>query len=70
MNVILILLWVAAAGALILLPAIFVALDKAGINPATSNNFLEKRTMNRKNTFVNQDSILEAVMVEDSGEAW
>ena len=70
LNVILILLWVAAAGALILLPAIFVALDKAGINPATSNNFLEKRTMNRKNTVVNQDSILEAVTVEDSGEAW
>ena len=31
LTVILILLWVAAAGALVLLPAIFVALEKAGV---------------------------------------
>lgn len=68
LNVILILLWVAAAGALILLPAIFVSLHNAGINPAVSNNFMERR-INRKKP-KKSESILEAVVVDDSGDAW
>ena len=68
LNVILILLWVAAAGALILLPAIFVSLHNAGVNPAVSNNFMERRITRKKP--IPSESILEAVVVDDSGDAW
>ena len=70
LTVILILLWVAAAGALVLLPAIFVAMEKAGMatvggRPSMAN----KLGLGRKSPPV-EDVVYDAVIIERSGDAW
>ena len=70
LTVILILLWVAAAGALILLPAIFVAMEKAGYHPVASGNTLARRVGLGNKIDRSQDVVYDAVVVHDSMEAW
>ena len=68
-TVILILLWVAAASALILLPAIFVTLEKMGIGAVSGSN-----SMAKKLGLVRQvnatDDIMDAALVDDVVDAW
>ena len=68
-TVILILLWVAAASALILLPAIFVTLEKMGIGAVSGSN-----SMAKKLGLVRQvnatDDVMDAALVDDVVDAW
>ena len=70
-TVILILLWVAAASALLLLPAIFVTLEKLGIGVVGGPSAMSKRLGLGKMKADDPD-VLEAVLVVDSKnkEAW
>ena len=68
-TVILILLWVAAASALILLPAIFVTLEKMGISSGDSSNLMARKLgliMNKKTDI----DVLDAAIVEDVKDVW
>ena len=68
-TVILILLWVAAASALILLPAIFVTLEKMGIGSGDSSNLMARKLgliMNKKSDI----DVLDAAIVEDVKDVW
>ena len=68
-TVILILLWVAAASALILLPAIFVTLEKMGIGAVSgSNNMAKKLGLIRTHQFT--DDVMEAALLDDIADAW
>jgi len=70
LTVILILLWVAAAGALVLLPAIFVALEKVGVTTVGGHSGLaNKLGLGRKHVQA-EDIVYDAVVVERSGDAW
>ena len=68
-TVILILLWVAAASALILLPAIFVTLEKMGIGAGSESNAMARKLgliMDKKADI----DVLDAVIIEDVKDAW
>ncbi|MBQ58943.1 MAG: hypothetical protein CMA66_00140 [Euryarchaeota archaeon] len=68
-TVILILLWVAAASALILLPAIFVTLDKMGIGAGSSSTGMARKLglISGKKSDVD---VLDAAISDDIKEAW
>ena len=70
-TVILILLWVAAASALLLLPAIFVTLEKLGIGVVGGPSGMSKR-LGLGRMKADDPDVLEAVLVVDSKnkEAW
>ena len=70
-TVILILLWVAAASALLLLPAIFVTLEKFGIGVVGGPSGMSKR-LGLGRMKADDPDVLEAVLVVDSKnkEAW
>ena len=68
-TVILILLWVAAASALILLPAIFVTLEKMGIGAVSGGNAMAKKLgLMRSGHAV--DDVVEAALLDDVVDAW
>ena len=66
---ILILLWVAAASALILLPAIFVTLEKMGIGAVSGGNNMAKK-LGLIRTSAYSEDVMEAALVEDVVDAW
>ncbi len=68
-TVILILLWVAAASALILLPAIFVTLEKAGLGAVGGRTTMAKRLGLGGNKSVELD-VLDAALVDDISDVW
>ena len=68
-TVILILLWVAAASALILLPAIFITLEKMGIGAVSGGNNMAKKLGLIRTAAVNED-VMEAALVDDVVDAW
>ena len=68
-TVILILLWVAAASALVLLPAIFVTLEKMGIGAVSGGNNMAKK-LGLIRTSQTSDDVMEAALVDDIVDAW
>lgn len=68
-TVILILLWVAAASALILLPAIFITLEKMGIGAVSGGNNMAKK-LGLIRTNVDTEDVMEAALVDDVVDAW
>ena len=68
-TVILILLWVAAASALVLLPAIFVTLEKMGIGAVSGGNNMAKK-LGLIRTSKTSDDVMEAALVDDIVDAW
>ncbi|MBT59950.1 MAG: hypothetical protein CMA63_00165 [Euryarchaeota archaeon] len=68
-TVILILLWVAAASALILLPAIFVTLEKAGLGAVSGRNAMAKRLGLGKPKSIDID-VLDAALMDEVVDAW
>tara|TARA_B110000467_G_scaffold157800_1_gene173028 strand:+ start:743 stop:3910 length:3168 start_codon:yes stop_codon:yes gene_type:complete len=68
-TVILILLWVAAASALILLPAIFVTLEKAGLGAVDGRSGMVKRLGLGKKKQLDVD-VLDAALLDDVIDAW
>ena len=68
-TVILILLWVAAASALILLPAIFVTLEKAGLGAVGGRSSMAKRLGLGGTKPVDID-VLDAALADDVIDAW
>ncbi|MEL0265921.1 MAG: MMPL family transporter [Candidatus Poseidoniales archaeon] len=68
-TVILILLWVAAASALVLLPAIFVTLEKMGIGAVSGGNNMAKK-LGLIRTAQASDDVMEAALVDDIVDAW
>ncbi len=68
-TVILILLWVAAASALILLPAIFVTLEKSGIGAVGGRNSMSKRLGLGKQKALDID-VLDAALSDEVHDAW
>ena len=68
-TVILILLWVAAASALILLPAIFITLEKMGIGAVSGGNNMAKK-LGLIRTPTTTEDVMEAALVDDVVDAW
>jgi|TARA_B110000914_G_scaffold187855_1_gene172532 predicted RND superfamily exporter protein len=68
-TVILILLWVAAASALILLPAIFVTLEKAGLGAVSGRSGMVKRLGLGQKKQLDID-VLDAALLDDVVDAW
>ena len=68
-TVILILLWVAAASALILLPAIFVTLEKAGLGAVGGRTTMAKRLGLGGKKAMELD-VLDAALVDDISDVW
>lgn len=68
-TVILILLWVAAASALILLPAIFVTLEKMGIGAVSGSNSMAKK-LGLVRQINATDDVMDAALVDDVVDAW
>ena len=68
-TVILILLWVAAASALILLPAIFVTLEKMGIGAVRDSNMMARKLGLIMDKRADID-VLDAVIDDDIEDAW
>jgi predicted RND superfamily exporter protein len=68
-TVILILLWVAAASALVLLPAIFITLEKMGIGAVSGGNNMAKK-LGLIRTAQASDDVMEAALVDDIVDAW
>ena len=68
-TVILILLWVAATSALILLPAIFVTLEKAGLGAVSGRSAMVKRLGLGQKKRLDVD-VLDAALVDDVIDAW
>ena len=68
-TVILILLWVAAASALVLLPAIFVTLEKMGIGSVQGGSGMARKLglITPKNKEID---VLDAAIVSDVKDAW
>ena len=67
---VLILLWVAAAGALVLLPAIFIALEKARVTTVGGHSGLANKLGLSRKYVQAEDIVYDAVVVERSGDAW
>ncbi|DAC21960.1 MAG TPA: hypothetical protein D7H91_03340 [Candidatus Poseidoniales archaeon] len=68
-TVILILLWVAAASALILLPAIFITLEKMGIGAVSGGNNMAKK-LGLIRTTVHTEDVMEAALEDDVVDPW
>ena len=68
-TVILILLWVAAASALILLPAIFVTLEKMGIGAVSGSNSMAKK-LGLIGAGEMTDAVMEAALLDDVTDVW
>ena len=68
-TVILILLWVAAASALFLLPAIFVTLENMGLGAVSGRTAMAKR-LGLGNTKTMDVDVLDAALVDDIVDAW
>ena len=68
-TVILILLWVAAASALILLPAIFVTMEKAGLGAVGGRSAMARRLGLGEKKKLDVD-VLDAALVDDVVDAW
>ena len=68
-TVILILLWVAAASALILLPAIFITLEKMGIGAVSGGNSMAKK-LGLIHTHEHMTDVMEASLLDDVVDAW
>jgi predicted RND superfamily exporter protein len=68
-TVILILLWVAATSALILLPAIFVTLEKAGLGAVSGRSGMVKRLGLGQKKQLDVD-VLDAALLDDVIDAW
>jgi len=69
-TVILILLWVAAASALILLPAIFVTLEKMGIGAVGGANGMARRLGLVQDGSYVLDDVMDASLVDDVVDVW
>ena len=69
-NVIIILLWVAAASALILLPAIFVTLEKMGIGSVGGPSGMAKKLGLGAIGGRNEIDVLDAALVDDIVDSW
>jgi predicted RND superfamily exporter protein len=69
-NVIIILLWVAAASALILLPAIFVTLEKMGIGSVGGPSGMAKKLGLGVVGKRNEIDVLDAALVDDVVDSW
>jgi hypothetical protein len=68
--VIIILLWVAAASALILLPAIFVTLEKMGIGSVGGPSGMAKKLGLGAIGGRNEIDVLDAALVDDVIDSW
>ncbi|MEC7988681.1 MAG: MMPL family transporter [Candidatus Thermoplasmatota archaeon] len=68
-TVILILLWVAAASALVLLPAIFITLEKMGIGAVSGGNNMAKK-LGLIRTAQASDDVMEAALVDEVVDVW
>ena len=68
-TVILILLWVAAASALVLLPAIFVTLEKMGIGAVSGSNNMAKKLGLIQHPSATHE-VMEAALLDDVVDAW
>ena len=69
-NVIIILLWVAAASALLLLPAIFVTLEKMGIGAVGGPSGMAKKLGLGAVGGRNEIDVLDAALVDDVVDSW
>ena len=69
-TVIIILLWIAAASALILLPAIFVLLDELGIGSTGGANSMARKLGLGKVASRGDIDIVDAALIPDHGDAW
>jgi predicted RND superfamily exporter protein len=69
-TVIIILLWIAAASALILLPAIFVTLEKMGVGSVGGSSSMARRLGLGELKHRGDVDIVEATLIPDHGEAW
>jgi len=69
-NVIIILLWVAAASALILLPAIFVTLEKMGIGSVGGPSGMAKKLGLGAVGKRSEIDVLDAALVDDVVDSW
>ena len=69
-TVIIILLWIAAASALILLPAIFVFLEEMGIGSTGGANSMARK-LGLGNVATRGDiDVVDAALIPDHGDAW
>ena len=68
-TVILILLWVAAASALILLPAIFITLEKMGIGAVSGGNNMARK-LGLIRTAATTEDVMEAALDDEIADAW
>jgi len=69
-TVIIILLWIAAASALILLPAIFVALEEFGIGSTGGGSAMARKLGLGKVGERGDIDMVDAVLIPDRGDAW
>ena len=69
-TVIIILLWIAAASALILLPAIFVLLDELGIGSTGGANSMARKLGLGKVASRGDIDVVDAALIPDHGDAW
>ncbi|MGB1828072.1 MAG: efflux RND transporter permease subunit [Candidatus Poseidoniaceae archaeon] len=69
-TVIIILLWIAAASALILLPAIFVLLEELGIGSTGGANSMARKLGLGKVAARGDIDIADAALIPDHGDAW
>lgn len=68
-TVILILLWVAAASALILLPAIFITLEKMGIGAVSGGNNMARK-LGLIRTATTTVDVMDAALDDEIDDAW
>ena len=66
---ILILLWVAAASALILLPAIFITLEKMGIGAVSGGNNMARK-LGLIRTATTTVDVMDAALDDEIDDAW
>lgn len=69
-TVIIILLWIAAASALILLPAIFVLLEELGIGSTGGSSSMARKLGLGKIDARNNIDVVDATLIPDRGDAW
>ena len=69
-TVIIILLWIAAASALILLPAIFVLLDELGIGSSGGANSMARKLGLGIVASRGDIDVVDAALIPDHGDAW
>ena len=69
-TVIIILLWIAAASALILLPAIFVLLEELGIGSTGGANSMARKLGLGKVAARGDIDVMDATLIPDHGDAW